>query len=110
MAITVSFADAAKIILLRHKLFDLRDKAPDDQLANIDSQLARLRPYVQDASDIVMQHTDAEYASAAKVLTQQIKPINDAIADIKKIAAAISTAAQIISDIIKIIGVVSTGT
>jgi len=103
----MSFQDACKIVLMRHKLFDLRDKAPDAQIPAIDAQLARLRPYAQEAADLVMKQTDANFAAVAKSLSAQIKPINDAITNIKKISAAIAAAAQIISAILSAVGAVT---
>jgi hypothetical protein len=89
---------------MRHKLLDLLDKCPDDQVSSIESQLARLRPYVPAATDLYMKNSDAEFARAAKQLNAQLGPINDALQDIKKLEAGLQTAAQIISAIVAALG------
>jgi hypothetical protein len=95
---------ACRILVLRHKLLDLLEKCPDDQAPGIESQLARLRPYVPAATDLYMKNSDAEFAKVARQLNAELGPINDALQDIKKLEAGLQTAAQIISAIVAALG------
>lgn len=102
----LTFDEACKIVLMERKLHDLRAAAKPADYPDIDAQLARLDQYEPGAENLVMQHTDAEFTAAANALKQQTKPIDDAIADISKISAAITTAAQIISNIVQVVGAI----
>lgn len=102
----MSYDDACKIVLMESKLYALRGAAAPSQFPAIDAQLARLDPYTQAADDMVMQQSDPQFNTAAQALQAQIKPINDAIADITQINTALTTAAQIIDGIINVVSVV----
>jgi hypothetical protein len=103
---SLSYDVASKIVVIESRLYALRAAATPRQTDAIDAQLARLATYTREADDVVMQHTDAEFAAAAKALKAQIKPINDAIAGIKQVSTAIATAAQIIDGILKVVSAV----
>ena len=103
----MDYPNACKIVIMRHKLYALRDAASPSQYQRIDDQLDRLDPYTQAANALVMQYSDHEFAAAAKALQAQIKPITDAIANIARINTALTTAAKIIDDIIAAVGVVA---
>lgn len=102
---TMTFQCATLIVVTRSKLLDLRDKAVNDaQTRAIDDKLARLRPYVRDANNVVIAHSDAEFAAAAKALKPQTGKIDAAIADIKKLNDALTQAASLINMIIQLLG------
>jgi hypothetical protein len=103
----MDYANACKIVIMRSKLYALRDAAAPSQYPPIDSQLSRLDPCTQAANALVMQYSDQQFAAAGKALQAQIKPITDAIADITQINNALTTAAQIINDIVAAVGVVA---
>ena len=103
----MSVADAEKIVLMRYKLYQLRDKANSNDQPRIDAQLARLDPYRQQADNAVMVASDADFARVAKALKKQTTEIDAAIADIQHLSAALTQAAQIINGIVKAVGIVS---
>jgi hypothetical protein len=100
----MSYETACSVLVIRHKLLDLLDKCPDDQVPSVEALLARLRPYVPAATDLYMKNSDAEFAKVAKQLNAQLGPINDALQDIKNLEAGLQTAAQIISTIVAALG------
>lgn len=100
----MSYETACKILVLRHKLLDLLDKCPDEKVPIVESQLARLRPYVPAATELYMKNSDAAFAKVAKQLNTQLVPINDALQDIKKIEAGLQVAAQVINAIVSALG------
>lgn len=102
----MTYKQAVELTILRHKLFDLHDKAADSQSQRtIEGMLSRIRPYIPEANEIEMLHSDKEFAQAAKQLRAAMEPITVAIADIKEISTALTAAAQIINVIIGAIGV-----
>jgi hypothetical protein len=102
----MSYDDACMIVLLESKLYALRGAAAPSQFPQIGAQLDRLDPYTETADNIVLQQSDAQFAAAASALQPQIQPINAAIADITQINNALTTAANIIKDIIAAVGVI----
>jgi ABC-type transporter Mla subunit MlaD len=102
---TMTFDCATLIIVTRHKLLTLRGKATKvADIAAIDAKLAEIRPYARDANDVVIAHSDAEFATAAKRLNTQTKKIDAAIADIKKVSDALTQAGDLINKIIALLG------
>jgi len=99
----MSFDTAVKIVVARRKLYDLRAKAPQDQIAKIDSQIQRLDPYKDEANNTVMAKSDAAFKAAAATLSAQTKDIDAAIADIGKLAQALTQMAAFITGILKVI-------
>lgn len=101
----MTFECATMIVVTRNKLLTLRGKATNDaDIDQIDAKLARLRPYARDANDVVIAHTDAEFAAAAKTLGAQTKKIDDAIANIKKLDDALTQAGDLINKIVALLG------
>ena len=80
-----------------------------NQQASIQAQMDRLDPYLDDAGAIVIRATDADFANIAADVATKTKPITDAIADISKISAGITTAAQIINTLVAVLGAVAKG-
>lgn len=103
----MDYADACKIVVIRHKLYGLRDAVSPSQYPPIDAQLERLDPYVRAADNLVMHESDQQFAGAAKALRAEVKPITDAIANISQINTALKTAATMINDIIAVVGAVT---
>jgi hypothetical protein len=101
----MTFECATMIVVTRSKLLTLRSEATSDaDIDKIDAKLARLRPYARDANDVVIAHTDAEFAAAANTLSAQTKKIDDAIADITKLDDALTQAGDLINKIVALLG------
>jgi hypothetical protein len=101
----MTFDCATLIVVTRNKLLNLRAKATKEaDISAIDEKLARLRPYARDANDVVIAHSDAEFSAAAKQLDTQTKKIDAAIADIKKVSAALTQAGDLINKIMALLG------
>ena len=101
----MTFECATMIVVTRSKLLTLRSEATSDtDIDQIDAKLARLRPYARDANDVVIAHTDAEFAAAANTLSAQTKKIDDAIADITKLDDALTQAGDLINKIVALLG------
>src|SRR5215467_7289093 len=70
---------------LRQKLSQIRDATNGiNRKHEIQQQLNRIEPYLDEARAIVIRATDAEFQAIA----DQMKPLDEAIADIQKISTA----------------------
>ena len=103
----MSYANAETLEALYTRLSVLRDKATDDaQKTAIQAKLDQISPYLEEAGNVVLTATGHDFELVAGQLKTKLKPINDAIADISKINAALTTAAQIINQIVGALGAV----
>ena len=92
----------------RRKLALLRDKTADQGEKNrAIAELARIEPYLDQAGAIVIRATDEEFQAVADTIKTKMKPLDDALADIKKLSAAITQVAAAIDAIIQVLGAVA---
>jgi hypothetical protein len=107
----MSFKCATFIVVTNLKLTALLQKAKDENagdaiISDIRGKLDALEPHSAEANNIVIARSDAEFASLAKKVSAQTNKIDAAIADIKKINAALTAAGQLITQITKLLALV----
>jgi|SRR5262249_14218052 len=74
---------------LRQKLSQIRDATNGiNRKHEIQQQLNRIEPYLDEARAIVIRATDAEFQAIADQMKAKMKPLDEAIADIQKISTA----------------------
>ena len=89
------------------KLLNLYNATTDPaQQDAIQKEMDKLDPYLDEAGAIVIRATDKDFAAIADDVKAKTKPIDDAVADITKVSAAISAAAQVINAIVAVVGAV----
>jgi hypothetical protein len=92
---------AFQLQALRTKLAKLRDATSDvEKKHEIQKQLDRIEPYLDEAGAVTIRATDADFQAIADQMKAKMKPLDDAIADISKISGAIKQSAAIIDTII----------
>jgi ribose 1,5-bisphosphokinase PhnN len=102
---TMTFDCATLIVVTRSKLLNLRANATkQEDIDAVDAKLARLRPYAREANDVVIAHSDAEFAAAANNLNDQTKKLDAAIADIKNLSDALKQAGDLIDKVVQLLG------
>ena len=96
---------AFELQALRQKLAALRDDTPDiTQRHEIQKELDKIEPYLDEAGAVVIRATDDQFNKIAGQLKSKLKPLDDAIEDISEVQQAISTAATVITAITNAIG------
>lgn len=104
----MSIEYALELQALRTKLSDLRDRITDPaEYRAVQVQLDRIEPYLDEAGAVVIRVTDSQFQALADQIKEKMKPIDEAIDDIKKTAAALKKAAAVISAIISAVGAVA---
>jgi uncharacterized protein YukE len=102
---TMSVEYAFELQALRRKLATLRDATSDiDKKHAIQKELNKIEPYLDEAGAVVIRSTDADFQAVADQMKAKMKPLDEAIADIKKISAAIKQAAAVINAIVAALG------
>jgi hypothetical protein len=107
----MSFKCATYIVVTNLKLTELLEKAKEKNasdaiISDIRGKLDALEPHSAEANNIVIARSDAEFASLAKKVSAQTNKIDAAIADIKRINAALTAASQLITQITKLLALV----
>jgi predicted nucleic acid-binding Zn-ribbon protein len=96
---------AFELQALRQKLASLRDGAPNiGDKHKIQKELDKIEPYLDEAGAVVIRATDADFQKVANQMKANLKPLDDAIKNINKLQEALTTAATVISAIVKAVG------
>src|SRR5262245_29675253 len=103
MAMSVEYA--FELQALRRKLAKLRDTTTDvNKKHALQKELNKIEPYLDEAGAVVIRATDADFQAIADQLKAKMKPLDDAIANIAKVSAAIKQAAVVINAIVGALG------
>jgi SMC interacting uncharacterized protein involved in chromosome segregation len=97
----MSVEQAFELQALDSALRKLRDATHDcTERHNIQAQLDRIEPRLDEAEDITIQDTDNDFQAIADEAKSKVKFLNDAIENINKISSALTRAAKMIDTIV----------